>query len=114
MVNVLLMVANFAEFLFCEMPHYQCGGLPRLGLLVPRGQPFRGLEPWGISWITIMFLHSGWDHILGNTVFLAICDKNDENARGPPRRATRPRGRDLRSRVRAGFRSVAALEGLPG
>jgi membrane associated rhomboid family serine protease len=39
----------------------------------------------GISWITAMFMHSGWDHILGNMLFLAIFGKNVEDAYGPLR-----------------------------
>ena len=30
-----------------------------------------------------MFLHGGWDHILGNMPFLAIFGKNVEDAFGP-------------------------------
>ena len=36
----------------------------------------------GVSWITAMFLHGGWDHILGNMLFLAIFGKNVEDAFG--------------------------------
>ncbi|MGO9188384.1 MAG: rhomboid family intramembrane serine protease [Streptosporangiaceae bacterium] len=36
----------------------------------------------GESWITAMFLHGGWDHILGNMLFLAIFGKNVEDAFG--------------------------------
>jgi membrane associated rhomboid family serine protease len=36
----------------------------------------------GLSWITAMFLHGGWDHILGNMLFLAIFGKNVEDAFG--------------------------------
>jgi membrane associated rhomboid family serine protease len=36
-----------------------------------------------VSWITAMFLHGGWDHILGNMLFLAIFGKNVEGAFGP-------------------------------
>lgn len=32
-----------------------------------------------------MFLHGGWDHILGNMLFLAIFGKNVEDAFGPVR-----------------------------
>jgi membrane associated rhomboid family serine protease len=39
----------------------------------------------GLSWITAMFLHGGWDHILGNMLFLAIFGKNVEDAFGPIR-----------------------------
>jgi membrane associated rhomboid family serine protease len=38
-----------------------------------------------VSWITAMFLHGGWDHILGNMLFLAIFGKNVEDAFGPLR-----------------------------
>jgi Rhomboid family len=36
----------------------------------------------GLSWITAMFLHGGWNHILGNMQFLAIFGKNVEDAFG--------------------------------
>ena len=42
-----------------------------------------GPEAWGLSWITAMFLHGGWDHILSNMLFLAIFGKNVEGAFGP-------------------------------
>ena len=35
-------------------------GIPRT--TVPDRQ--RLAEPWGLSWITAMLLHGGWDHIL--------------------------------------------------
>jgi rhomboid family protein len=42
-------------------------------------------EPWAVSWITAMFLHGSWDHILGNMLFLAIFGKNVEDALGSAR-----------------------------
>jgi hypothetical protein len=36
----------------------------------------------GISWLTAMFLHGSWDHILGNMLFLAVFGKNVEDALG--------------------------------
>ncbi|HKD32719.1 MAG TPA: rhomboid family intramembrane serine protease, partial [Gaiellaceae bacterium] len=39
-------------------------------------------EPWELSWITAMFLHGSWDHILGNMLFLGIFGKNVESAFG--------------------------------
>jgi membrane associated rhomboid family serine protease len=42
-------------------------------------------EPWGVSWITSMFLHGSWDHILGNMLFLAVFGKNVEDSFGPIR-----------------------------
>jgi len=35
-----------------------------------------------VSWITAMFLHGSWDHILGNMLFLAVFGKNVEDAFG--------------------------------
>jgi hypothetical protein len=35
-----------------------------------------------VGWITAMFLPGGWDHILGNMLFLAIFGKNVEDAFG--------------------------------
>src|SRR4029453_16546635 len=41
-----------------------------------------GPEPWGVSWLTAMFMHGSWGHILGNMLFLAIFGKNVEDAFG--------------------------------
>ena len=82
LVNIALIVANFAVFLFYELPNgdaavnqasfYPCDldGSCHLGI------------PWGVGWITAMFVHAGWDHILGNMLFLAIFGKNVEDAFG--------------------------------
>jgi membrane associated rhomboid family serine protease len=82
LVNVALIVANFAVFLFYELPNpdaainqaslYPCDvdNACHIGL------------PWSVGWITAMFLHAGWDHILGNMLFLAIFGKNVEDAFG--------------------------------
>jgi membrane associated rhomboid family serine protease len=35
-----------------------------------------------VSWITAMFLHGSWGHILGNMLFLAVFGKNVEDAFG--------------------------------
>jgi membrane associated rhomboid family serine protease len=81
-VNVALIAANFAVFLFYELPNgeaavnqasfYPCDvvGSCHIGI------------PWGVGWITAMFMHAGWDHILGNMLFLAIFGKNVEDAFG--------------------------------
>jgi membrane associated rhomboid family serine protease len=65
-VNVSLIVANFAVWLFYELPH--------LGASISHASFYpcsvngscHGPEPWEISWITAMFMHGSWDHILGN------------------------------------------------
>ena len=81
-VNVALMVANFAVFLFYELPNQgaaieQASFFPcdvthacRLGL------------PWAVSWLTSMFMHASWVHILGNMLFLLIFGNNVEDAFG--------------------------------
>jgi len=84
-VNVLLIVANFAVFLFYELPHFNAAVFHASFYPCTVDNACRGPEPWGISWITAMFLHGGWDHILGNMVFLAIFGKNVEDAYGPLR-----------------------------
>jgi membrane associated rhomboid family serine protease len=81
-VNVSLIIANFAVWIFYELPHldsavYHASFYP---CTVDNG--CRGPEPWGVSWITAMFLHGSWDHILGNMLFLAIFGKNVEDAFG--------------------------------
>jgi membrane associated rhomboid family serine protease len=81
-VNVALIAANVAVWLFYE--------LPNLGSAVHQASFYpctvdnscRGTEPWGISWFTSMFMHGSWGHLLGNMLFLAIFGKNVEDAYG--------------------------------
>ena len=81
-VNVALIVANFAVWIFYE--------LPPLGASVSHASFYpctvngtcHGPEPWGVSWFTAMFLHGSWSHILGNMLFLAIFGKNVEDSFG--------------------------------
>ncbi|WP_197519399.1 rhomboid family intramembrane serine protease [Mycobacterium sp. E2327] len=81
-MNSTLIAINLAVFLFYELPNgdaaidrasfYPCNvdGACHVGV------------PWGYGWITAMFLHAGWDHILGNMLFLLIFGKNVEDAFG--------------------------------
>jgi membrane associated rhomboid family serine protease len=82
-VNVLLIVANFAVFLFYELPNLNSAVYHASFYPCSVEGACRAPEPWGVSWITAMFLHGGWDHILGNMLFLAIFGKNVEDAFGP-------------------------------
>src|SRR5215469_3331927 len=84
-VNVLLIVANFAVFLFYELPNLNGAVYHASFYPCSVDNACHAPAPWGISWITAMFLHGGWDHILGNMVFLAIFGKNVEDAYGPLR-----------------------------
>jgi rhomboid family protein len=84
-VNVAIIVANFAVWLFYELPHLQSSVLHASFYPCTVNNSCHGPEPWGWSWITSMFLHGSWDHILGNMLFLAIFGKNVEDAFGPIR-----------------------------
>jgi membrane associated rhomboid family serine protease len=81
-VNVSLIVANFAVWLFYELPHLHSSVYHASFYPCSVNGSCHAPEPWGVSWITAMFLHGGWDHILGNMLFLAIFGKNVEDAFG--------------------------------
>ena len=84
-VTVLLIVANFAVWLLYELPNLNGAIFHASFYPCTIDGACHGQEPWGLSWITAMFLHGGWDHILGNMLFLAIFGKNVEDAFGPIR-----------------------------
>ena len=84
-VTVLLIVANFAVWLLYELPNLNGAIFHASFYPCTIDGACHGPEPWGLSWITAMFLHGGWDHILGNMLFLAIFGKNVEDAFGPVR-----------------------------
>jgi membrane associated rhomboid family serine protease len=84
-VNVLLIVANLAVWILYELPHLNAAVYHASFYPCAVDGACRAPEPWGLSWITAMFLHGSWDHILGNMLFLAIFGKNVEDAYGPLR-----------------------------
>jgi membrane associated rhomboid family serine protease len=81
-VNVAIIIANFAVWLFYELPHLNSSIFHSSFYPCTVTHACHGPEPWGISWITAMFLHGSWDHILGNMLFLAVFGKNVEDAFG--------------------------------
>jgi membrane associated rhomboid family serine protease len=81
-VNVLLIAANFAVWILVELPHLNAAILRWSFYACSVDNACHAPEPWGVSWLTSMFLHGGWDHILGNMLFLAIFGKNVEDAFG--------------------------------
>jgi membrane associated rhomboid family serine protease len=85
LVNVSLIIANFAVWLFYELPHLNSSIFHASFYPCTVNNSCHGPESWGVSWITAMFLHGSWDHILGNMLFLAIFGKNVEDAFGPIR-----------------------------
>jgi membrane associated rhomboid family serine protease len=81
-VNISLIVANFAVWIFYELPHLNSSIFHASFYPCTVNGSCQGPEPWGVSWITAMFLHGSWDHILGNMLFLAVFGKNVEDAFG--------------------------------
>src|SRR5262245_17882580 len=81
-LNVLLIAANFAVWLFYELPHLDASILHASFYPCTVDGSCHGPEPWGISWFTAMFMHGSWSHILGNMVFLAVFGKNVEDRLG--------------------------------
>src|SRR5690348_15312293 len=82
LVNVSLIVVNLAVWLLYELPNLDSAVYHASFYPCTVDGSCRGPEPWQLSWLTAMFLHGGWDHILGNMLFLAIFGKNVEDAFG--------------------------------
>src|SRR5215510_16556868 len=81
-VNLSIIAANLAVWLFYELPHLQRSVVHASFYPCSVNSSCHAPEPWGISWVTSMFLHGSWDHILGNMLFLAVFGKNVEDAFG--------------------------------
>src|SRR6478672_1593213 len=81
-VNVAIIVANFAVWLFYELPNLQSAVFHASFYPCTVDHSCSGPENWGVSWITAMFLHGSWGHILGNMLFLTVFGKNVEDAFG--------------------------------
>jgi membrane associated rhomboid family serine protease len=84
-VNIAIIVANFAVWIFYELPNLRSAVFDASFYPCTVNNACHGPEPWGVSWITAMFMHGSWDHILGNMLFLAVFGKNVEDAFGPIR-----------------------------
>ena len=81
-VNWAIIVANFAVWLFYELPDLNHAVFHASFYPCSVNNTCHAPESWGVSWITSMFLHGSWDHILGNMLFLAVFGKNVEDAYG--------------------------------
>jgi membrane associated rhomboid family serine protease len=81
-VNVALIAANFAVWLFYELPNLDQAVTNSSFYACTVNGACHHAEPWALSWITSMFMHGSWSHILGNMLFLAIFGKNVEDAYG--------------------------------
>jgi len=82
LVTVAIIVANFAVWIFYELPHLNVAVFHASFYPCAVNGSCHAPEPWAISWVTAMFLHGSWDHILGNMLFLAVFGKNVEDAFG--------------------------------
>jgi membrane associated rhomboid family serine protease len=81
-VNVAIIVANFVVWIAYELPHLDSSVNHASFYACTLNGSCHGPEPWEVSWITSMFLHGSWDHILGNMLFLFVFGKNVEDAFG--------------------------------
>jgi rhomboid family protein len=81
-VNVALIVANFAVWLLYELPNLQSAVFHASFYPCAVDHSCHSPEPWGVAWITAMFMHGSWGHILGNMLFLAVFGKNVEDTFG--------------------------------
>src|SRR3954447_21336722 len=81
-VNVALIAANFAVWIFYELPHLGSSVFHASFYACTVNGSCHGPEPRRVSWLTSIFMHGSWSHILGNMLFLAIFGKNVEDAFG--------------------------------
>jgi hypothetical protein len=81
-VNVALIAANLAVWILYEVPDLEGAVAQASFYPCDVENTCQAPQPWAISWLTAMFMHASWDHLLGNMLFLAIFGKNVENAFG--------------------------------
>ena len=83
-VTVGLIVVNLAVWLLYQVPAGLVTSIDELGFqpCEVEGSCSQTGLPWIANTLTSMFTHAGWDHIVGNMVFLAIFGNNVEDALG--------------------------------
>jgi membrane associated rhomboid family serine protease len=81
-VNVLLIAANFAVWIFYELPNLDSSVYHSSFYACSVNDTCHAPLPWGLSWLTSTFMHASWSHLLGNMLFLAVFGKNVEDAFG--------------------------------
>jgi membrane associated rhomboid family serine protease len=85
-VTVLLIAANAAVWLFYQLPNldHSVTELAYQPCEVTSSCPAGTAvgEGWEITWLTSMFMHGSWLHIIGNMLFLWIFGNNVEDALG--------------------------------
>jgi membrane associated rhomboid family serine protease len=89
LVTVLLIAANFAVWIFYELPDLQGSTLElayqpcEVNNSCPAGTAVG--EGWEVTSFTAMFMHGSWLHILGNMLFLWVFGNNVEDSMGKVR-----------------------------
>jgi hypothetical protein len=82
LVTVALIAANLAVWILYELPDLDAAVREASFYACDVDNTCDSPQPWTVSWLTAMFLHTSWDHILGNMLFLAIFGKKVEDAFG--------------------------------
>jgi membrane associated rhomboid family serine protease len=103
-VTVALIAINFAVWIFYQLPDLN-GSVAQLAYQpcevvssCPAGSATGA--SWEVTWLTSMFMHGSWLHIIGNMLFLWIFGNNVEDALG--------RGKFLAFYVACGVAAAAA------
>ena len=82
-VTVALIVANFAVWLFYELPDLNHAIVQLAFFPCEVENTCRTVgQSWEVTAVSSMFMHGGWLHILGNMLFLWIFGNNVEDAMG--------------------------------
>ncbi len=82
-VTIALIVANMLVWVLYELPDLQASvtELAYQPCEVVNTCPTVG-QGWEVTWLTAMFMHASWAHLLGNMLFLWIFGNNVEDALG--------------------------------
>ena len=85
-VTLTLIAINAAVWIFYQLPDLQ-GSVTELAYQpcevtssCPPGAAIG--EGWEVTWLTSMFMHGSWLHIIGNMIFLWVFGNNVEDAMG--------------------------------
>lgn len=82
-VTVALIVANFAVWLFYELPDLNRAIIQLAFFPCEVENTCRTVgQSWEVTAVSSMFMHGSWLHILGNMLFLWIFGNNVEDAMG--------------------------------
>jgi len=83
-VTIALIVANFAVWIFYELPHLQTSINELAFHPCEVEHSCRQIgESWELTAVTSMFMHGSWIHLLGNMLFLWIFGDNVEDYLNP-------------------------------